>query len=194
MADAKATGRFDLQTRSHQRLLSSTTHLMPAPNRLRCLPANRVETYDLYTGNVRMVSTTALAPEMIPLLVPALERVCWVNAAQAVQHGTISAPPTTSISVSGSNGVPPIPVAELHHDGTREQLRLAQVVVGIDCHDLSSALFYGTEIVDELARTGIKARVSGISFLYDSRTDSPESLCAAVTTIKGSCCYEGACG
>lgn len=164
---------------------------MPIQPLLSPLPANRVEVYDFDTQNVGVLPTSTLTRTMAPMRVPEIGRVCWVDTVRAAQLGRLPEPASNLGGRTRPSPTKPIPVQALRDEATRERLRLAVLVVGIDRHSGSDMLFYGAEVVQEIVRTGIGAQVPTIHFLYDARTDSLEYLCAAVEFIKGSCCYGG---
>jgi hypothetical protein len=64
----------------------------------------------------------------------------------------------------------------------------SSVVSSFDSYTGQRSLFYGKESLEAILKSGA---LSVITFKYDSRTEKPEFLVAAVEALKGSCCYVG---
>jgi len=87
------------------------------------------------------------------------------------------------------NGKIPRPVESLRNPSERELLKVADVVFGIDSSTGDYSIFYGRQLLKQIATGGEVRELPSISYLYDSRTDQLELLVAAVQLVKGSCDY-----
>jgi hypothetical protein len=87
-----------------------------------------------------------------------------------------------------------LPISALAQDPVRELVRSAGLIWGYDPKQNRMPLFYGRELLEDIAkgRASEFAHQMLLCFTIDLTTDEPESLRAAVESLKGSCCYRAA--
>jgi hypothetical protein len=88
-----------------------------------------------------------------------------------------------------TEGNVPIPVTKVEEPDVRENLKNADVVLGVDCFTGDPAVFFGGDRLKKIIATGTSEPLTAIRVLYDSRTDQLELLYLTVKGLKGSCCY-----
>jgi hypothetical protein len=86
-------------------------------------------------------------------------------------------------------GNTPDSVEVLRTQEGRAVIKDVQVILGVDSFSGETNLFFGREVLENLAKTREGMPLSTVSFLYDSRTDQLQLLVAAVRAAKGWCCY-----
>ena len=84
------------------------------------------------------------------------------------------------------------PVKRIADPEVREEMLAAGVIFGCDTASDGVTLFYGKEMLEDIAkgRTAEFDPALIMAFALDFRTSDLEYLVAAVTTLRGSCCYE----
>jgi hypothetical protein len=86
-----------------------------------------------------------------------------------------------------------LPVGSVDQDDVQELIIKSNLIWGYDERENVMPLFYGKELLADIAR-GRDAEFGYqmlLCFSIDLTTDDPETLAAAVKSLKGSCCYSG---
>jgi hypothetical protein len=83
------------------------------------------------------------------------------------------------------------PLAALQREEVREELKAADLVFGHDeAQGGKPVLFFGRELLEQIAAIGQGRPCRTFRISYDQRTDQLEYLIAAVEVLKGSHCYQ----
>jgi hypothetical protein len=82
------------------------------------------------------------------------------------------------------------PLSALKNEGVREELQRADMIFGHDdAQGGKLILFYGIALLQRMLAEGMTPECRVFNVSYDSRTDQLEWLVAAVSALRGSCCY-----
>jgi hypothetical protein len=74
---------------------------------------------------------------------------------------------------------------------SRQELRDADVILGMDVMSRSVFLIYGQDVLEDLARTGEARHLRVLRIGLDQETEELERLVALVETVKGRHDYRG---
>jgi hypothetical protein len=84
-----------------------------------------------------------------------------------------------------------LPISSIEQDETQELIIKADLIWGYDPHQDAMPLFYGRELLEDIARG--RAAEFGfqmlLCFTLDLTSQDAETLYQAVKSFKGSCCY-----
>jgi len=83
-----------------------------------------------------------------------------------------------------------IPVRFLEYPHVREQVKVADVVWGLDRRSGTRSLFFGKTTLEDIVNKGEARAVRTLTIAIDAQTDELEYLYAAVQVLKGTCCYD----
>jgi hypothetical protein len=79
--------------------------------------------------------------------------------------------------------------AEVSKPEVRKEIEKAGIIWGVDVRTRRPSLFFGMELLERGARTGLAEKTHLLRLPIDFATDDPECLVAACLVLKGSHCY-----